>query len=292
MAAFILLLTLLLLSPNTSQMSSWLEFSTRAGNFKVNMPILTEWTKGTEKTDFGPLDYHSIQAADNNLVLYMVGYSDYPKEALQKLTLDNIVEQTCNRMLADGKTKIFNESPVSLGVYPGRAFTFETKGSSPDEPEIRAINRFYFVNNRLYRLSVVVAKGRKIDPVDVEKFFDSFKLIEDPAAEEKQGEIIKMPGDGITPPQVYLKVKPKYTREARNYGIQGIVVLSSVFSKDGTISGIKVVRGLGYGLDDAAIEAAEKIKFKPGEKDGQTVNVQARLEFTFSLKDDPKAESK
>lgn len=88
---------------------------------------------------------------------------------------------------------------------------------------------------------------------------------------------------GLKQPQILSKQKPKYTEDARRDKIQGVVVLSAVFRKDGTITDVKVVRGLGYGLDEEAIKAAYLIKFVPGSKDGSPVNVRARLEFTFSL---------
>jgi len=97
------------------------------------------------------------------------------------------------------------------------------------------------------------------------------------------GDGIYTPGNGVKSPQILSKTKPKYTEEARRDKIQGVVVLSAVFRRDGTISDIKVVRGLGYGLDEEAVKAAALIKFVPGQKDGQSVNVRARLEFTFSL---------
>ncbi|MBI4854235.1 MAG: energy transducer TonB [Acidobacteria bacterium] len=88
---------------------------------------------------------------------------------------------------------------------------------------------------------------------------------------------------GIKQPQILSKQKPKYTEDARRDKIQGVVVLSVVFRKDGTIGDVKVVRGLGYGLDEEAIKAAALIKFLPGAKDGSPINVRARLEFTFTL---------
>lgn len=88
---------------------------------------------------------------------------------------------------------------------------------------------------------------------------------------------------GIKQPQILFKQKPKYTEDARRDKIQGVVVLSVVFRKDGTIGDVKVVRGLGYGLDEEAIKAASLIKFSPGAKDGNPINVRARLEFTFTL---------
>lgn len=89
---------------------------------------------------------------------------------------------------------------------------------------------------------------------------------------------------GVLSPQILSKQKPIYTMNARSNKIQGVVKLSAVFRNDGTVSDIKVVRGLGYGLDEEAIKAAALIKFVPGTKDGTPVNIRARLEFTFTLK--------
>jgi periplasmic protein TonB len=91
------------------------------------------------------------------------------------------------------------------------------------------------------------------------------------------------PGDNVKSPTILSKEKPKYTEEARRDKIQGVVILSAVFNKDGTINDVKVIRGLGFGLDEEAVKAALKIRFIPGTKDGKSVNVRARLEFTFSL---------
>lgn len=87
----------------------------------------------------------------------------------------------------------------------------------------------------------------------------------------------------IKQPQILEKTKPSYTVEARKNSVEGTVILSAVFRKDGSITDVKIVNGLGYGLDEEAIKAAFLIKFIPGSKDGKPVHVRARLEFTFSL---------
>lgn len=87
----------------------------------------------------------------------------------------------------------------------------------------------------------------------------------------------------IVNPVITYKQKPKYTTEAQRDKIQGSVILSAILSKDGTISELKVVRGLGYGLDEEAIKAAYKIKFVPGKKNDQPINVRVSLEFVFQL---------
>ncbi|MEW6738037.1 MAG: energy transducer TonB, partial [Acidobacteriota bacterium] len=88
---------------------------------------------------------------------------------------------------------------------------------------------------------------------------------------------------GVKRPQLHLLVKPKYTEEARRNKIQGVVQIMAVFRADGRITDIKVVRGLGHGLDEEAVKAALLIKFTPGTKDGHAADVQASLEYTFTL---------
>ncbi|HQR36220.1 MAG TPA: TonB family protein [Blastocatellia bacterium] len=84
-------------------------------------------------------------------------------------------------------------------------------------------------------------------------------------------------------PEITFKEKAKYTEEARNQGVQGIVVLNVIFSRQGKIIVSGVTRGLPLGLTEMAIEAARKIRFTPAIKDGQPVSVRGSLEFTFTL---------
>lgn len=84
-------------------------------------------------------------------------------------------------------------------------------------------------------------------------------------------------------PTILYKERAKYTEEARQNKIQGAVVLSLVFNANGSISEIRVVRGLPDGLTEKAIEAARKIRFNPAVKNGTPVSVRGTLEFNFNL---------
>jgi len=86
-------------------------------------------------------------------------------------------------------------------------------------------------------------------------------------------------------PKITYREKAKYTEEARDNVTHGTVALSVVFRSNGSISDIKVVIGLPYGLIQSAIEAARKVRFEPAIKDGQPVSVRGILEFTFHLYD-------
>jgi TonB family protein len=84
-------------------------------------------------------------------------------------------------------------------------------------------------------------------------------------------------------PTILYREKAKYTEEARQNKIQGTVVLQVVFNVNGSISDVRVIRGLPDGLTEKAIEAAKKIRFNPAVKNGSPVSVRGSLEFTFNL---------
>jgi len=90
-------------------------------------------------------------------------------------------------------------------------------------------------------------------------------------------------GGGVSSPTVIFKVEPEYSEEARKAKFQGTVVLFVVVDEKGNPRDLKVIRPLGLGLDQKAIEAVEKWKFNPGKKDGKPVAVQATIEVNFRL---------
>ena len=90
-------------------------------------------------------------------------------------------------------------------------------------------------------------------------------------------------GGGVSAPIPIFKPEPEYSEEARKAKFQGTVVLMIVVDEHGNARDLKVIRPLGLGLDQKAIEAVEKWRFKPGMKDGKPVPVQATVEVNFRL---------
>ncbi len=86
-----------------------------------------------------------------------------------------------------------------------------------------------------------------------------------------------------TKPVVLYKEKAKYTEEARQNKIQGVVVVSLVVTADGGVANIRVIRGLPDGLTEKAIEAAQHMKFKPATKNGDPVATKTQVEFSFNI---------
>lgn len=91
------------------------------------------------------------------------------------------------------------------------------------------------------------------------------------------------PAEQATPVQILSKPAPVYTEEARRLKIEGEVVLRIVFGADGTIRDIAVLRGLGHGLDEAAVAAARKIHFQPARRGSQPVDYSATVHVVFQL---------
>lgn len=92
------------------------------------------------------------------------------------------------------------------------------------------------------------------------------------------------PGSGITPPGLQKEVKPIYSEEGRRRGVEGDVLLEVVVRADGTVGSVRVVRGLGAGLDDRAADAVRQWRFSPARRLGTPVDVLVEVAVEFRLR--------
>ena len=90
-------------------------------------------------------------------------------------------------------------------------------------------------------------------------------------------------GPATTPVEITYKPNPVYTQEARDLKLEGEVLLEVNFSANGLLHVNRVVRGLGHGLDEAAVAAANKIRFKPALRFGTPVDSTAVVHVSFQL---------
>ncbi len=90
-------------------------------------------------------------------------------------------------------------------------------------------------------------------------------------------------GNGVAPPRLTVKQEPQYSTEARINKLQGTVTLSIVIDRDGYAREPLVLRPLGLGLDQKAVEAIRQWRFQPGTKDGEPVSILATVEINFRL---------
>jgi len=99
------------------------------------------------------------------------------------------------------------------------------------------------------------------------------------------GPKIQMPDSTAptTPVEITYKPKPIYTDEARQMKLEGEVLLEVSFGANGSLHVNRVVRGLGHGLDEAAVNAANKMRFKPALRSGQAVDSTAIVHVVFQI---------
>jgi TonB family protein len=102
-------------------------------------------------------------------------------------------------------------------------------------------------------------------------------------SDEPKKEIQKAGVNGVSMPKCQHCPDPEYSQEARNKKYEGVVVLMVVVTVEGKAKNIQVMKSPGMGLDEKAIEAVRKWKFKPATKDGKPVDAQIPIEITFRL---------
>jgi protein TonB len=88
-------------------------------------------------------------------------------------------------------------------------------------------------------------------------------------------------GELTVAPVLILKVEPDYSEEARRARFQGAVLMRLVIDQSGMPRNVRVVRPVGMGLDELAVNAVRRWRFRPGMKDGRAVAVIANAEVSF-----------
>jgi protein TonB len=92
---------------------------------------------------------------------------------------------------------------------------------------------------------------------------------------------------GAQAPTVITKFNPQYTEQAQKAGIEGTVLLYVEIGTDGRARRVRVIKGLGFGLDAKAMDSVRQWRFRPGTKDGVPISAPATIEVNFKLADAP-----
>lgn len=96
------------------------------------------------------------------------------------------------------------------------------------------------------------------------------------------GTLFRM-GDGVKPPVLVSKVDPDYSEDARKRRREGTVLVAAEIDTSGEAVNMRIIRSLGLGLDEEAMNALKQWKFKPARKDGKPVAVEIQVGITFRL---------
>ena len=90
-------------------------------------------------------------------------------------------------------------------------------------------------------------------------------------------------GGGVSPPIPVSMPDPEFSEEARKAKVSGNVLVYLWVDQNGNPTHVRVIRGIGMGLDEKAMEAVRQYKFKPAKKDGKPVTVEMNVEVNFTI---------
>lgn len=90
-------------------------------------------------------------------------------------------------------------------------------------------------------------------------------------------------GRSITPPVLIFQVDPEFSEEARQAKYQGTVLLAIEIDTSGHPANLRILQGLGMGLDEKAIQAVSQWRFRPGLQNGKPTTTSATVQVTFRL---------
>ncbi|HKV34505.1 MAG TPA: energy transducer TonB [Pyrinomonadaceae bacterium] len=161
---------------------------------------------------------------------------------------------------------------VQFFASEDRLYEFRAFGASPEDP--RMTKFFSSVSFGKAKNAVEVKEGSGLP-------YDSGVQEERPEKQLRHGAFAGK--DVNQKVRLAMKPEPSYTEDARQNLIAGTVVLKCIFRYDGSVTDIRTVSGLPYGLTQKAIEAARRIRFIPAIKDGKHVSMWMQLEYNFNL---------
>jgi TonB family protein len=104
-----------------------------------------------------------------------------------------------------------------------------------------------------------------------------------PLAAQAAAQPARQPAAAVTPVEILSKPRPEYTEEARKLRLEGEVVLEMLFAANGQARSLRLVRGLGHGLDESAERAALAITFRPAMRAGMPADSTAVVHILFQL---------
>lgn len=95
--------------------------------------------------------------------------------------------------------------------------------------------------------------------------------------------LAEKPAPVVTPPRVIDKPAPQYTQEGSTALVEGKVIVRGEVDEAGRLTGARVIKPLGYGLDERALRCAEQWRFQPATRDGVPTRVSIAIEINFRL---------
>jgi TonB family protein len=190
----------------------------------------------------------------------------------------------------DGQTLLGTRKIAGLDAW-GQQGVRVTK--RPDGATLSTDREVWFsVNYRIPLLEVLRPEGRPVatqrvvdfDPSEPDpalfRIPDGYKVSDAPPPPEPEPGTVRI-GGNVSAPRVLYAADPEFSEDARRHHIAGNVLVSLVVDENGLPQNVKVLRGVGYGLDEKAVEAVKKYRFRPAMREGVPVKVQLNVEVNF-----------
>jgi TonB family protein len=260
---------------NKPSSTAWTFYTIKGEEFSVALPNYPSMRTVKEMREKPQKDRRKrVLGASNNDVTYTIYVVDNPEP--RQSQDEFIKDQTSNPA-----TVLTSAGDVAINGVTRTAFNY---------PDGKGMVQFFATKDRLYAFR---AYGAPLDDSRMTDFFSSISL----KKQDKSIEVFDGPGsfydknpldvhkgaDVDTKARLQSKPAPGYTSEAENQRIEGTVILRCIFTSQGTVTNIRVVKGLPGGLTEKAMEAARQIKFTPAMKDGKPVSLSIQLEYYFNL---------
>ncbi|HJU92684.1 MAG TPA: TonB family protein [Pyrinomonadaceae bacterium] len=260
---------------NKPQSTAWSFYTVKDEEFSVALPVHPSMHTVKEKREKPQKDRRRrVLGASNNDITYTIHVVENPEP---RQAFDEFVKEQISNPVSDFTAT----GDVVLNGVTRKAFVYQ---------DGKGMVQFIATEDRLYAFR---AYGALLDDSRMKDFFSTISL----KKQDKSIEVFDGPGsfyetnpldvhkgpDLDTKVRLKAKPDPAYTAEAEMDRITGTVILRCVFTAQGTVTNIRVIKGLPGGLTEKAMEAARQIKFIPATKDGKPVSMWMQLEYNFNL---------
>jgi TonB family protein len=260
-----------------AELQTWEKYTVDGERFSVSLPTVPAMT--TRDTLIWEL---RKSRRERSIGAYADGavYTIHVLENVQRKSLDDFIRDRNRYNRWDSST----ETAVTINDIKGKQY------SSSGKP-VNDTAQFFAAEGRLYEFSVV---GNSPEDEGTKQFFSSIvigKKTDGIKIRDGEGQPFSTPSCDETASgrdvdrkvRVVMKPEPSYTELARQKQTTGTVVVKVVFSCNGSINDIRVLKELPNGLTDQAIAALKKLKYVPAVKNGKYVSMWMQLEYNFNL---------
>ena len=261
--------------------SEWIKFHPAGAEFSLSLP-----GSPTEKDKSGEsglkIRYYKLKMGDTEY--QVVWFANVPYGIMHKSPLDDLfprgLEEIFKSARHAGKKELVTtrQEDIALGGYKGRESTME---SATDRIDARCfLARYDFIT-----LAVLHPKGES-SGADARRFLESLSLSNTgtPTPAGTASQPASSFKDIDTRPVAINRPRPEYTTLARKNGVQGIIRVRALIGVDGKVKDVRLLGHLPDGLDNEAVKAVRRMRFKPATKAGQNVEFWQMLEVEFNLR--------